>query len=385
MPILYGGEQKSKPAQHGVKELRCTGLSPDFIICRCAAPITKEIRDKVALFANIPSEFVFDAPDMEHIFQVPMHLNKQGIAEKVAKRLQLEPRKSDLARWEKLTVQAIRIDHMPKESALPIAFVGKYTGFQDSYLSVMKSLDFASYYANVKLEIQWIDASEYEKATTEEQRQAFLAKFAGVRGILVPGGFGERGVEGKIMAAQVARTKKIPYLGLCLGMQVALIEFCRSVLGWKDAHSTEFNPYTTKPVIKFMPEIDPLIKGASMRLGAKETLIQSEDTLAYRIYGSKTIRERHRHRYEFNTEYKAEVEKAGMVFSGCDTKKERMEIIEMPDHPFFLGTQFHPEFLGSTFIPSRIFLAFLYAISGQLEARLKEGSGKMVISEKKYD
>eukprot|EP01022_Parablepharisma_sp_SALTPOND_P013455 TRINITY_DN1800_c0_g1_i1.p1 TRINITY_DN1800_c0_g1~~TRINITY_DN1800_c0_g1_i1.p1 ORF type:complete len:480 (-),score=35.17 TRINITY_DN1800_c0_g1_i1:147-1586(-) len=369
IPILNGGEQKTKPAQHGVKDLRYTGLSPDFIVCRCSTPTTKEVREKVAMFTNVPVDCVFDAPNLNHLFEVPMYLNKQGIAEKISKRLGLVVKEANLTKWEKLADHAIKIDkNLIQTPIFSIAFVGKYTGFQDSYLSVIKALQYASYYANIKLEIKWIEASDYQLAETKE---AFFDKFASVDGILVPGGFGERGVEGKVAAVQLARTRKLPYLGLCLGMQVAVIETCRNVLGWEDAHSTEFNPHTSKPVIKFMPEINPLVKGGTMRLGSKETLISSEDTLAYKIYGSKSVKERHRHRYEFNTDYKEEVEKAGIVFSGYDIKKERMEIVELKDHPFFFATQFHPEFQGTPFAPSKAFLAFLYAASGQWQNKYR--------------
>jgi len=271
IPTLKGGEQKTKPTQHGVKELRYAGLSPDFIVCRCTEPITKGTAKKVALFTNVPKECVFDAPDLKHIFEVPMYLNKQEICMKIAKMLSLEPRVSNLKQWENLASHAVKIDSLPPEKQnFSIAIVGKYTGFQDSYLSVIKSLQYASYYADIKLNIVWIEASDYEK---EEHKQTFLDKLKNVQGILVPGGFGERGLEGKIAAVEFARKNKIPYLGLCLGMQVAIIEICRNLLGWKDANSEEFNEHTSKPVIKFMPEIDPFKKGGTMRLGARETQI----------------------------------------------------------------------------------------------------------------
>lgn len=274
IPTLKGGEQKTKPTQHGVKELRVTGLSPDFIVCRCEKPITKEVRSKVALFTNVLPECVFDAPDLEHTFEVPIYLANQGIAEKLSKILELIPKTQNLKKWEKMTTHALTIEKTMKGSPLKIAIVGKYTGFQDSYLSVIKSLQYSSYYADECLELKFIDSTEYEKAKNEEERQVYINKFADIKGILVPGGFGDRGIEGKIMAAQIARTKKIPYLGLCLGLQIALIEVARNILGWKDANSTEFAPESTKPVIIFMPEISPIIKGGTMRLGAKETYIE---------------------------------------------------------------------------------------------------------------
>ncbi len=329
VPYSTAGEQKTKPTQHSVKELRSTGLQPDLIVGRSDDRLTEKTREKIALFCDVPNDAVFANPDVEDIYQVPLVLEEEGLDEYVMEELSLTDRALPAANrdrtWQELVTQETT-------ETVEIALVGKY-GLEDAYLSVHEALKHAGQQLGVKVERTWIHS--------EELADGHEGQLDDVDGIIVPGGFGARGTEGKIEAVRYARENNVPYLGLCLGFQMAVIEYARHVVGLGGAHSTEINEGTPHPVIDILPEqyeIDDL--GGTMRLGAHETEIEP-GTLAAELYGDRSA-ERHRHRYEVNPEYIDRLTKAGLVFSG--RSGHRMEILELPEHPYFVGTQFHPEF-----------------------------------------
>eukprot|EP01029_Cantina_marsupialis_P001003 TRINITY_DN1080_c0_g1_i4.p1 TRINITY_DN1080_c0_g1~~TRINITY_DN1080_c0_g1_i4.p1 ORF type:complete len:530 (+),score=203.82 TRINITY_DN1080_c0_g1_i4:262-1851(+) len=369
------GEQKTKPTQHSVKELRSAGISPDILLCRSKQILESDVREKLALFCHVPPKNVLTVHDVPNIYHVPLLLAEQNVQGILLKRLQMEPKNPEpqLDTWERL---ADRVEKSNKGNDVHIALVGKYTGLSDSYLSVIKSLKHATVACGTNLVIDWIEAAMLEPATKVSDPDAFGASWERLKnadGILVPGGFGDRGVEGKILAAQYARENKVPYLGVCLGMQCAVIEYARNVCGIADAGSAEFNESCKNPVILFMPEVDPSSMGGTMRLGARHTqLVEHEDgpTLAQQMYAyEKVVFERHRHRYEVNTEFKSRLEEAGLKFAGMDDRKQRMEIIELSreDHPFYFATQYHPEFTTKPDKPSPPFLAFILATIKKLD------------------
>lgn len=348
--IAAAGELKTKPTQHSVNELRRIGIQPDAIVCRSQFDLSSEIRDKIALFCNVPRDSVVQALDSDTIYKVPLDLAKQGFDQLVLRRLGLRsPQEPDLSDWEKF------IGTFTNPSGeVEIAMVGKYTAIKDSYLSVVESLLHAGIYNNVKVNIRHVEAEDVEKEGPEKLLD-------GVQGVLVPGGFGERGIEGKIAAAGYARKNGIPYFGLCLGMQVAVVEFTRNVCGIAAAHSSEIDPATPNPVIHLMEEqkdVDCL--GGTMRLGAYPCQL-IPGTLAHEAYGRDLIQERHRHRYEFNNDYRDRLSQHGMRMAGFCPGRDLVEIVELIDHPWFVGVQFHPEFLSRPVRPHPLFREFVAA------------------------
>lgn len=347
------GEQKTKPTQHTVKELRGLGINPDVLVCRAEAPLEQETREKLAAFCHISPNAVMSAHDVSNIYRVPLLLRDQGICDALG----IDCNATEMMkRWEKM---ADRVDNLGPD--IHIAMVGKYTGLTDSYLSVIKSLQHASYAVNRTLVIDWIEASNLEDENHEDWNTLKSAD-----GILVPGGFGDRGIEGKILAANYARVSKTPFLGICLGLQIATIEFCRNVLGLQGANSTEFDSDTPHPAVVFMPEISKTHLGGTMRLGSRPTIFQVDDCMTRRLYGGGSqVDERHRHRYEVNPDLISKIEDAGLVFVGKDETEQRCEIFELNDHPYYVGVQYHPEFKSRPEDPSPPFLGLLMASDGQ--------------------
>lgn len=348
--IKAAGELKTKPTQQSVAKLREIGITPHIIVCRCERPLTKEVRQKISLFCNVPYEAVIEERDVEHtIYEVPLMLQQEGLDELVCKLLRLETPPAKMDHWKEIIRKLLH----PKYR-IPIAVVGKYIELQDAYKSVYEALSHGGIANDCGVDVIRVEAERLEHDPPEE----LLGKAAG---ILVPGGFGERGVEGKIRAVQFARTQKIPFLGLCLGMQTACIEFARNVLGLKGAHSTEFDPDTPHPIIALLDsQLNVTRKGGTMRLGAQPCQIVM-GTKAADLYGAFVVNERHRHRYEFNNAYRTLFEQAGMVFSGLSPDGKLVEMIELRDHPFFIATQFHPEFLSKPHKPHPLFKGFIAA------------------------
>ena len=356
------GEQKTKPTQHTVKELRAAGLSPDFLVCRAEEPLLPATKDKLALFCHVEPSHVLSAHDVSNIYRVPQMLNEQGVTEMIAEKLNLKiPESRPL--YDDWVAMADRVDSL--EKTINIAMVGKYTGLTDSYLSVIKALQHSAFKVGAKMEISWVEAASLEAKFEDKDSEKYAESWAALKaahGVLVPGGFGIRGIEGKILAAQYARENGVPYLGVCLGLQVAVIEFARNVLGLEGANSTEFDDKTPHPTVIFMPEGSKTHMGATMRLGSRQTNLHTEDCHAFRLYGgAKKIHERHRHRYEVNPDMIADLEAAGLRFVGKDTEAQRMEIIELADHPYYFGTQYHPEFKSRPNRPSPPFLGLVEA------------------------
>ncbi len=326
------GELKTKPTQHSVKQLREIGIQPDVIVCRTERPISKEIKEKIGLFCNLDPNNVVQNMDCNSLYEVPLLLENEGLPQIVCNRLKLDCENPDLTEWKKI----VEIERNPKNK-VKIALVGKYVELKDAYLSVAESLKHAGIANEANVEIDWVHSEDVNDENAKE-----LLRDAD--GILVPGGFGDRGVEGKIAATRYARENKIPYLGICLGMQLAVVEFARNVLGLKDAHSSELNPETKHPVIDLMPEQKDIEDmGGTMRLGIYPCKIY-EGTKAHEAYGDDLIYERHRHRYEFNNHYREMLTEAGLVISGISPDERLVEIIELKDHPWFVAGQFHPEF-----------------------------------------
>lgn len=350
--LKAAGEVKTKPTQHSVQSLREIGIIPDIILCRCEQELSEEIKAKISLFCNVPQEAVIDEKDVaSSIYEVPLELHKQGLDAMVCKMLKLESGKSDLSKWEKMLHSVLH----PKGKVV-VGIVGKYMDHQDAYKSVFEALHHGAIAAGVGLEIRRFESDRIVEDGSVEKA------IAGCDGYLVPGGFGERGWDGKVMTAHYCRTKGIPYLGLCLGMQVMIVEFARHVLGLAKAHSTEVDPNTPDPVISMLTEQRKIeSKGGTMRLGAYPCQI-AKDTLAYKAYGKTLISERHRHRYEFNNQYKKQFEAKGMVFSGQLENESLCEISEIKDHPWMLGVQYHPEFKSRPLAPHPLFRDFIEAV-----------------------
>ena len=353
------GEQKTKPTQHSVKELRGLGITPDILVCRSTRPMTQETKEKLAAFCHVSADAVMSTHDVPNIYHVPLMLEKQGLC----KILNVDCNTTNLlSEWREM---ALNLDTLTEE--VSIAMVGKYTDLSDAYLSVIKSLQHAAMTVSRKLNIDWIEASHLEDSWKQQNSKEFdnawkLLKNAD--GVLVPGGFGDRGIEGKILAANYARTSKTPYLGICLGLQVATIEFCRNVLNLTGANSTEFEDNPQYPAVIFMPEISKTHLGGTMRLGSRPTLWQVDDCKIKTLYGEgESVDERHRHRYEVNPDIIADVEAAGLVFVGKDETGQRCEIFELEGHPYYVGVQFHPEFKSRPGRPSPPFLGLLQASS----------------------
>lgn len=354
VPFLgKSGELKTKPTQHSVKDLREIGIQPDMLICRTEHVLSEEIKEKIGLFCNLEAENVLQNLDAETLYEVPLKLEEEGLATKVCKRLGLPCGKPDLSEWT-------RIVNIEKNSTkhVKIALVGKYVELRDAYLSVAESLKHAGIANEAIVDIDWIQSEEITRENAKE-------RLSGFDGILVPGGFGDRGVEGKIAAIEFARTEKVPFLGICLGMQLAVIEYARNVLGLKDAHSSELSETTTNPVIDLMPEQqDVEDKGGTMRLGLYPCKV-FKDTKAYEAYGDELIYERHRHRYEFNNYYRDALQKAGLVISGLSPDERLVEIVELKDHPWFVAGQFHPEFKSRPTRSHPLFREFVAAAEKQ--------------------
>lgn len=349
VPYIYGSnELKTKPTQHSVIELRGMGIQPDIIVCRSSEELSDNLKEKISLFCSVPKENVVDSVDVKNIFQVPLNYYNQKMDEIVLKQFGLKVNKSDIKYWEDLVK---KVDNLKDE--VEIALVGKYVELHDAYISVSESLKHAGYANNIKVNINWVNSEELEKVDD------ISPYFKNSKGIIVPGGFGSRGIEGKIKAINYARVNKIPFLGLCLGMQLAVIEFARNVCGIDDANSTEFDELTQNPVIDLMAEQKEIINmGGTLRLGNYDCKI-TKGTLAYQDYKEENVKERHRHRYEFNNKYKETLEKNGMVFSGINEKANLVEIVEIPNHPHFIACQFHPEFKSRPTRPHPLFNSFI--------------------------
>jgi len=341
------GELKTKPTQHSVKELRSIGIQPDIIVCRTQHPLNEDIRAKIALFCDIDPFAVIENADVQHIYEVPMLLEKQGMADLVCQRLGLGERQPDLSEWIHLVEKTRKLSRQVK-----IALVGKYVSLHDAYLSVAEALYHAGLANGVQVDIKWIDSESIETNGCGELED--------VAGIIIPGGFGDRGIEGKVTACNFARTKKIPLFGICLGMQCQVIEYTRNMAGYADAHSSEFAD-TPHPVINLM-EAQQIIedKGGTMRLGLYPCKI-APDSRLYAIYQDVIIYERHRHRYEFNNAYRQQLAEKGLTFSGLSPDENLVEVIELADHPWYIGTQFHPEFKSRPNRPHPLFIDFIAA------------------------
>ena len=348
------GEMKTKPTQASVKALQGMGLQPDILICRSQYPLAREVKEKIALFCNVPVSHVLQNLDVEYLYEAPLAMERERLADVVSDSLQLERRKPDLADW-KAMVERLR---NPRETVC-IAIVGKYTQLHDAYLSVAEALKHGGIACSAKAELMWIDSEELNEKNLDQ-------KLYHADGILVPGGFGSRGTEGMILAAQYARVRNIPYLGICLGMQMAIVEFARHVLNYKDADSIELNPQTAHPVIALMPDQEKVENlGGTLRLGSYPCVLE-EDTISYRLFGRKVIQERHRHRYEVNNAYRTQLQERGMKMAGTSPDGHIVEMIEIPEHPFFVGTQGHPEFKSR---PNRAHPLFVGFVKAALEKK----------------
>lgn len=356
--IQTSGEYKTKPTQHSVKELRSIGIQPDILVCRSEQGISESKRDKIALFTNVPKKGVISLPDVKSIYTIPMLLREQGVDELVIQHLNIDANDADLAEWTKV-VEA----ESACEDEVNVVMVGKYTELSDAYKSINEALKHAGIKAGSRINIGYVEAEQIEREGADclDKPDA----------ILVPGGFGERGIEGKIEAIRYARENDIPYLGICLGLQAAIIEYARNFVGLEEANSTEMNPYTPDPVIGLVTEWadgDGTVqtrgededKGGTMRLGSQKCYVK-DGTLAYHIYGSTEVYERHRHRYEVNENYVARLESRGMTISGRSVENKLVEIIELPNHPWFVACQFHPEFLSTPRDPHPLFVSYVKA------------------------
>ena len=366
--IATSGETKTKPTQHSVKELRGIGIQPDVLLCRSDRPMPADQRRKIALFTNVQEEAVISAVDADDIYKIPLLLNAQGLDDIVCRKLRLDVPPADLAAWQAVVEAKANPRHR-----VDIAMVGKYVDFQDSYMSLNEALTHAGIHTRTKVKIHFVDAEQLEREGT--------GCLKGMDAILVPGGFGDRGIEGKIAAVRHARVHGVPYLGLCLGLQVAVIEFARNVANLEGAHSTEFRRDTPHPVIalitEWMDRTGALEKrsegsdlGGTMRLGGQECRL-APDTLAARTYGRTSINERHRHRYEFNNNYRETLERAGLVFSGWSVDG-LCEMVELQNHPWFLASQFHPEFTSTPRDGHPLFTGFISAARARREQQLPE-------------
>ncbi len=352
------GEMKTKPTQTAVKTLNTAGIQPDIILARSRVPLDNPRKRKISIFCSVAKEDVISAPDIKAIYEIPINFEKENLGNKILKKFNLRPKKNNLKDWKKL----VRTIHNLKKP-VKIGIVGKYfeTGsftLMDSYISVIEAIKHASWFFKRKPEIYWLSAEKYEKKSKELQE---LKKYDG---IIVPGGFGKRGVEGKIKAIEFCRKNKIPYLGLCLGLQLAVVEWARNVCGIKGAASAEFSPRCQSPVIDVLPEQKILLKdkkyGGTMRLGAYKCKIKP-GTITARSYKTLNISERHRHRYELNNDFRKKLEDKGMIMAGINPERDLVEIIELPNHPFFVATQFHPEFKSRPLRPHPLFREFIKA------------------------
>ena len=350
VPYLKASQElKSKPTQASVKELQGMGIQPDIVVCRTEIPLDKAIRDKISLFCNVPNSQVIQNLDVETLYEVPLAMEKENLAQTVCKCLHLDCPEPDIKGWEDM-VNSIK--NLNKE--VTVALVGKYTALHDAYISVVESLKHGGFAHNAQVNIKWVNSED----VTPENAADILGD---VSGVLVPGGFGDRGIDGKIYAIQYARENNIPFLGLCLGMQLSIVEFARNVVGWNDAHSAELDPSTTHPVIHLMPDQNGVEDiGGTLRLGSYPCVL-AKDSKAYALYGEETIHERHRHRYEVNNYYRDDLEKNGMKLSGLSPDGRIVEMLEIPEHPWFVATQAHPEFKSRPNHPHPLFKGFVGA------------------------
>ncbi len=343
------GELKTKPTQHSVKELRSIGIQPDIIVCRSEKELSKDIKSKIALFCDVKAENVIQNLDADSLYEVPLMMKDENLDKLVIDKLKLTTNELDLKEWEEVIKR-----ERESSKEIEIALVGKYVELQDAYISVAESLKHAGIHNDAKVKIKWINSEDINESNVD----GYLKE---VNGILVPGGFGDRGIEGKILAIKYARENKVPFLGICLGMQLSVVEYSRNVLGLKDAHSSELNPNTLNPVIHIMEEQEDIEdKGATMRLGVYPCKLK-KDSKAFIAYNEEIIYERHRHRYEFNNEYKQRLTNAGLVISGISPDENLVEIIEIKDHPWFVAAQFHPEFKSRPTKPHPLFRKFIEA------------------------
>ena len=352
IPYLKSSQElKTKPTQHSVKQLQSQGIQPNMLVCRSDYPVPEEMRRKLAQFCNVPAKYIIQNLDAESLYQVPLLLEEEGFADKVCEALHMEIREPDLKDWRELVN---RFQYPAHE--VTIALVGKYIELHDAYLSVAESLRHGGIAHNARVNIKWVQADELTESGADLD-----AIFSGVHGILVPGGFGSRGVEGKMLAARYAREHGVPYLGICLGMQIAVLEFMRDVCGLKDASSTEFDPETPDPVIDIMADQKGLVQtGGTMRLGHYRCTLK-EGTKAHALYGVSEVEERHRHRFEFNNRYLERMEARGMIASGRNEERDLVEMIELTDHPWFVACQFHPEFKSRPNRPHPLFAGLIGA------------------------
>ncbi len=368
--IPAAGEMKTKPTQHSVKELRSIGIQPDILVCRCDRPLSFGMKQKLSEFCNVPEECVITAQDAKSIYEVPLMMEQEGLAEQSLNLLQLEQRQPDLTQWQTLVKRLYSPNHK-----IDIALVGKYVRLNDAYLSVVEALRHAAISIGGDLNLHWINSEDLESGKPENYLK-------NINGILVPGGFGIRGVDGKIAAIEYAKHHKIPFLGLCLGMQCAVIEWARHTAQLEDANSAEFDPDTTNPVINLLPEQQDVVDlGGTMRLGLYPCRV-NPDTLAFKLYQNEVIYERHRHRYEFNNAYRNLFLESGYAVSGTSPDGRLVEMIELPNHPFFIASQFHPEFQSRPSAPHPLFQGFIQAASRQGKQDFLEAEGRDLVAGK---
>ena len=347
--LSAASEIKTKPTQHSVKELLSLGIQPDVVVLRTEVPIEESVKEKISLFCNVAKEAVIEARDAEILYEVPIRLQEQGLDDYVLRHFRIEAPAADMTAWNEL-IDTVR--HL--EGEINIGLVGKYVSLPDAYLSVAEALRHAGYHFKKRIKISWIDSSEITNENVNE-------KLSHLAGILVPGGFGDRGVEGKMAACKYARENNLPYLGICLGMQIAAIEYARNVVNLTGASSTEFDELATHPIIDYLPDQYANIPmGGTLRLGLYDCDLMAGSKAA-NAYGSESIQERHRHRYEFNNKYKKALQEAGLSFTGINPQTGLAEIIEIPEHPFFVAAQFHPEFLSRPGRPHPLFREFISA------------------------
>ena len=354
IPFISSSEEiKTKPTQHSVKQLMQSGIIPDIIVCRTNKHLEDSHKAKIALFCNLPKQNVFENFDEPNIYNVPLMLESQGLSDVVCKHFKLETEKIDLSNWNDLIIKQKNI--AIKNERVKIAIVGKYIAMKDAYISLIEALNHGGIYNDINVDIKWISAE------TLEVGKDIDSHFKDVNGFIIPGGFGERGIEGKIEAIKYARENKIPYLGICLGMQLMCVEFARNILGYKEANTIEVNENTKYPIITLMEEQKKnILKGGTMRLGAYPCEIK-EESLAYKLYKNKIISERHRHRYEFNNEYINDMEKNGLIITGKLQNGELVEIVEVKNHPYMIGVQFHPELKSRITNPHPLFVGLIDA------------------------
>ncbi|MEG4859419.1 CTP synthase [Microcoleus sp. K1-B6] len=368
--IPSAGEMKTKPTQHSVKELRSIGIQPDILVCRCDRPLSLGMKQKLSEFCNVPEECVITSQDAKSIYEVPLMMEQEGLAQQTLNLLQMEHRQPDLHQWQTLVNRLYSPNHK-----IDIALVGKYVRLNDAYLSVVEALRHAAIAIGCDLNLHWINSEDLESGNLDNYLKD-------INGIVVPGGFGVRGVDGKIAAIEYAKHHKIPFLGLCLGMQCAVIEWARNIAQLEDANSAEFNPDTANPVINLLPEQQDVVDlGGTMRLGLYPCRV-NPDTLAFKLYQKEVIYERHRHRYEFNNAYRNLFLESGYAVSGTSPDGRLVEMIEFPNHPFFIACQFHPEFQSRPSAPHPLFQGFIQAASIQGKQDVLEDEGRDLVAGK---